>query len=308
MTYIPFGESRTQVSQVAIGMMRTYDMTIDQHVEFLETGLDCGINFLDTADIYGKGRSEEVLGDTFAAHPHLRDKFFLQSKCGIRQQEFVWYDFSKEHILESVEGSLRRLRTDHLDSLLLHRPDALMEPQEIAEAFSILHQQGKVLNFGVSNMNPMQIDIIAKYVPFKISANQIQLSCAFTPTLNAGLHVNNMVDDSLMRDGGILEYCRVHDIAVQAWSVLQYGHFGGVFVGSEQYPKLTAVLNAIAEQQGVAATAVAIAWILRYPHDMQAVVGTTKKEHLKQLAEASKVVLQRKQWYEILTAAGNSLP
>lgn len=210
--------------------------------------------------------------------------------------------------MEAVEGSLRRLHTDYLDSLLLHRPDALMEPEEIAEAFTILYDAGKVRNFGVSNMNPVMMDRIRKFVPFPIVTNQVQFSCAFTPSLNAGFNVNMENDHAVMRDGGVFEYCHMNDIVIQAWSALQYGYFEGVFLGSEKYPALNQVLDRIATEKGVTNTAVALAWILRYPAKMQTVIGTTKPPRIIDAAKATDITLTKKEWYEIYLSAGNQLP
>lgn len=309
MRYLEFGKDKTKVSELVIGLMRISSMEVAQVTDLIKTGLDHGINFLDTADCYGKGKSEELLGRMFAQNKGIREKVFLQSKCGIRiDPDFVWFDFSKEHILEAVNGSLHRLGTDYLDCLLLHRPDALMEPEEIAEAFTILFNSGKVRNFGVSNMNPVMMKMLQKFVPFSITANQIQLSCAFTPSLDAGFNVNMETEQAVMRDGSILEYCHFNDIVVQAWSVLQYGFFEGVFLGSEKYPKLNRVLNRIAEEKGVTATAVALAWILRYPAKMQAVIGTTKPNRVIESAKAADITLTKKEWYEIYLSAGRQLP
>ena len=309
MKYLAFGTEKDNVSQIIIGLMRITEMEPKEVAGLIHTALEEGINFLDTADCYGNGKSEEIIGKAFAANPGLREKVFLQSKCGIRHDEdFTWFDFSKEHILEAVDASLARLQTDHLDCLLLHRPDALMEPEEIAEAFTILHKAGKVRNFGVSNQNPVMMDLIRKFVPFPIVTNQSQLSCAFTPSLNAGFNVNMENDHAIMRDGGLFEYCHLHDIVIQAWSVLQHGYFEGVFLGSDKYPKLNQVLERIAGEQGVTSTAVALAWVLRYPARMQAVIGTTKPDRIRESARAAEVTLTKKEWYEIYLAAGNTLP
>ena len=309
MKYINFGKDDKKVSKLIIGLMRIAEMSTDQVGELLMAGLDEGINFLDTADCYTNGKAERVLGDTFAKNPGLRDKIFLQSKCGIRNDEdFTWFDFSKDHILEAVDASLKRLQTDHLDCLLLHRPDALMEPEEIAEAFDILYKAGKVLNFGVSNQNPIMMDMIRKYSNYPIVTNQVQLSPAFTPSLNAGFHVNMETDPAIMRDGGLFEYCRSNDIVIQAWSPFQYGYFEGVYLGSDKYVKLNQVLDRMAKERGVSPAAVALAWILRYPGRTQVVTGTTKPERLRESAKATEISLTKKEWYEIYLSAGNDLP
>lgn len=309
MKYVEFGADKQRASTIVIGLMRIADMTTKEATALVEAGLEAGINFLDTADIYAGGKSEEILGSVFAENPGLREKVILQSKCGIRiDSDFTWFDFSRDYILKAVDGILARLKTDYLDSLLLHRPDALMEPDEIAEAFEKLYKAGKVKNFGVSNFNPIMMSMLGEAVEFPLVANQVQLSVAHTPMFDAGFQVNMHWDDGVMRDGGILEYCRMNNIIIQSWSSLQYGYFEGTFLGSEKYPKLNAVLNRLAEEKGVTAGAIALAWILRYPAKMQAVIGTTKPARVKESAAAADVALTKKEWYEIYLAAGNKLP
>lgn len=309
MRYIEFGEKNFKVSEIVMGLMRIADMSTKDVANLIYTGLEVGINFLDTADIYAKGKAEEILGAVFVENPDLREKVFLQSKCGIRiDEDFTYFDFSREHILNAVDASLKRLKTDYLDCLLLHRPDALMEPDEIAEAFTKLYDEGKVKNFGVSNFNPAMIKILKKSLKFPIVANQVQFSIAHTPMLDAGFQVNMHWDGAIMRDGGILEYCRSKGIVIQAWSSLQYGYFEGVFLNSEKFPKLNKVLNRMAEEKNVTPTAIALAWILRYPTKMQAVIGTTKPARIKESAKATEIILTKKEWYELYLAAGNKLP
>lgn len=308
MRYIKFGERQKEVSEVVLGLMRISEMTVDQVEELIESALAVGINAFDIADCYGHGKCEQILGEVLKCRPDLREKMWIQSKCGIRMEEFTYFDFSKEHILEAVDGILERLNVDYIDSLLLHRPDALMEPVEIAEAFDLLKAQGKVINFGVSNQNPMMMALIQKDVNQPLMANQLQLSAAFTPSFDAGFHVNMKQEAGIVRDSSIFEYCRLHDVVIQAWSVLQFDYFGGVFLGSEKYPELNQVLNRLAEKYHVSPSAVAIAWVLRYPAKMQAVIGTTKKARVAEAARAAEIQLTRKEWYEIYLAAGNDLP
>ena len=309
MHTISFGRDARPLSQIVLGLMRIREMNTNEIEALIDGALDVGVNTLDIADCYADGLCEQKLGEVYARRPDLREKAFLQSKCGIRRAEgFSYFDFSKEHILEAVDASLARLQTDHLDSLLLHRPDALMEPEEIAEAFDILEREGKVLHFGVSNQNPMMMDFLKTSVRQPLCCNQVQLSCAFAPMLDAGFNVNNQNDAATMRDGGILEYCRMNDMVIQAWSVMQYGYFGGVFLGSDKYPKLNAVLERIAREQGTTPTAVALAWILRIPGKLQAVVGTTKISRVAESAKATDVTLTKKEWYEIYLSAGRKLP
>lgn len=315
---------KSKVSELILGMMRVDTLSDDALYALMGTALDSGINALDTADVYADGVCEEKLGNVLAAHPGLRDQFFLQTKCGIRKADgFIWYDFSRQHIIHAVENSLRRMQTDHVDCLLLHRPDALMESGEIEEAFTYLYDRGMVANFGVSNMNPIMMNLLESEVTFPIVANQIQLSAAFTPALDSGFNVNMKNDAAVVRASGVLEYCRLNGIIVQAWSPMQYGFFEGLYIGSDKYPKLNEVLARIAAEQGgsaetvsaAAATpdaitpdAVAIAWILRYPAMMQVVLGTTNRSHLISAAHAAEVHISKKQWYEIYAAAGNVLP
>ena len=308
MRYIKFGERQKEVSEVVLGLMRISEMTVDQVEDLIESALAVGINAFDIADCYGHGKCEQILGEVLKRRPDLREKMWIQSKCGIRMEEFTYFDFSKEHILEAVDGILERLNVDYIDSLLLHRPDALMEPAEIAEAFDLLKSQGKVIDFGVSNQNPMMMALIQKDVHQPLVANQLQLSAAFTPSFDAGFHVNMKQEAGIVRDSSIFEYCRLHDVVIQAWSVLQFDYFGGVFLGSEKYPELNHVLNRLAEKYHVSPSAVAIAWVLRYPAKMQAVIGTTKKARVAEAAKAAEIQLTRKEWYEIYLAAGNDLP
>ncbi|MBE6162996.1 MAG: aldo/keto reductase family oxidoreductase [Streptococcus equinus] len=308
MRYIKFGERQVEILEVVLGLMRISEMTVDQVEELIESALAVGINAFDIADCYGHGECERILGEVLKRRPDLREKMWIQSKCGIRMEDFTYFDFSKEHILEAVDGILERLGVDYIDSLLLHRPDALMEPEEIAEAFDILKAQGKVIDFGVSNQNPMMMELIKKDVKQPLVANQLQLSAAFTPSFDAGFHVNMKQDAGIVRDSSIFEYCRLNDVVIQAWSVLQFDYFGGVFLGSEKYPELNRVLECLAEKYQVTPSAIAIAWVLRYPAQMQAVIGTTKSERVAQAAKAADIVLTRKEWYEIYLAAGNDLP
>lgn len=210
--------------------------------------------------------------------------------------------------MSAVDSSLKRLQTDHLDSLLLHRPNALMNPEEIAEAFTKLHDAGKVKNFGVSNMNPIMMERLKQFTKLPIVTNQVQLSIAHTPMIDAGFQVNMHWNGGIMRDGGILEYCAMNDIIIQTWSSLQYGYFEGIFLGSEKYPELNKVLNRLAEEKNVTNTAIALAWILKYPAKMQAVIGTTKPARVKDSAKATEIDLSKKEWYEIYLSAGNKLP
>lgn len=272
---------------------------------YVRTSLECGINFFDHADIYASGKSEEIFGKLLSKDPSLRKRVFLQSKCAIHDS---MYDFSKDYILKSVDGILKRLQTTYLDSLLLHRPDALMEPDEVAEAFQILKDSGKVLNFGVSNMNRFQMEFLENKFSDNLAVNQLQMSVAHTPLIDAGINVNMMSDAAIMRDAGTLEYCQMKDVVIQTWSPLQKGFFGGTFIGSEEYEELNVVLNTLAKRYHVTSDAVAYAWLLRYPAKMQVIIGTTNPDRIKSAAKAAEIELTRSEWYEIYRAAGNKLP
>ncbi|HFI1020029.1 TPA: aldo/keto reductase family oxidoreductase [Streptococcus pneumoniae] len=308
MRYITLGQDDKELSEIVLGMMRIKDKSVKEVEELVETALSVGINAFDLADIYGRGRCEELLGLVLKNRPDLREKMWIQSKCGIRIEEFTYFDFSKDYIIKSVDGILQRLKIDHLDSLLLHRPDALMESDQVAEAFDLLYKQGKVRDFGVSNQNPMMMELLKKDVKQPLAVNQLQLSAAFTPGFESAFHVNMEDSQAAMRDGSIFEYCKLHDVVIQAWSVLQFGYFKGNFVGNEKFQALNQVLDRLAIKYEVTSSTIAISWILRYPAKMQAVVGTTNPKHLREVSRAANFSLTRKEWYEIYLAAGNNLP
>ncbi|MDF2588183.1 MAG: aldo/keto reductase [Anaerocolumna sp.] len=305
MKSINVSNGTLQVSEISLGCMRIAGLNEKDANHFIQTALDEGINFFDHADIYAGGQAEEVFSKAIGMNASVREKMIIQTKCGIRQG---FFDFSKEHILASVDGSLKRLNTDYIDVLLLHRPDTLVEPEEVAEAFDQLYVSGKVRHFGVSNQNPMQIELLKRYVNQKLIFNQLQLSITNTGMIDAGLNVNMQIDPSINRDGSILDYCRLNDITIQAWSPFQYGFFEGVFLDNDKFPELNAKINEIANAKGVTNTAIAIAWILRHPAKIQPIVGTTNVERLKDICKASNVELTRQEWYEIYRAAGNKLP
>jgi predicted oxidoreductase len=305
MKAIDLGSSGLLVSEISVGCMRIAGLEQDEADALLNTALDVGINFFDHADVYGAGKSEEVFADALSRSSFTREQIFLQSKCGIRDGMF---DFSRDHILSAVEGSLSRLKTGYLDVLLLHRPDTLMEPEEIADAFSRLQQSGKVRHFGVSNMNPGQIELLRKFVDQKIVANQLQLSLTNTGMIDSGINVNMEINHSIDRDGGILEYCRLHDITIQPWSPFQYGFFEGVFLDNDKFPELNRAIDALAREKGVTNSAIAIAWLLHHPAKMQPIIGTTNASRVRDIAQAPTVEMTRKEWYKLYLAAGNNLP
>ncbi|MBC2015057.1 aldo/keto reductase family oxidoreductase [Listeria welshimeri] len=305
MKRITIGNSALTASEISLGCMRMADLSKEDANKVINTALENGIDFFDHADIYGGGKSEEVFADAIDMNATIREKMILQSKCGIRQG---FFDFSKEHIISSVEGSLKRLKTDYLDTLLLHRPDTLFEPEEVAAAFTELEKSGKVRHFGVSNQNPGQIELLKKYVDQELIANQLQFSIMHTGMIDTGFNVNMTIDPSLDRDGGILEYSRLNNMTIQAWSPFQYGFFEGVFLDNGKFPELNKTIDKIAADKGVTNSAIAVAWIQRHPASFQTVVGTMNPGRIADIAKASDVTLSREEWYEIYRAAGNQLP
>jgi len=305
MRTIKLGTSSLEVPVVAVGCKRINSLDKSGAEAFVKTAIEEGANFFDHADIYGAGECEEIFADAIGMNASVRESIILQSKCGIRKGMF---DFSKEHILDSVDGILKRLKTDYLDVLLLHRPDALVEPEEVAEAFDQLEQSGKVRHFGVSNQKPMQIELLKKYVKQPLVANQLQLSITNAKMISHGFNVNMENEAAIDRDGSILDYCRLHDITVQPWSPFQYGFFEGVFLGNDKFPELNKVIDTVAAKYEVTPTTIAIAWLLRHPAKMQPVIGTMNLERLKDCCAAAEITLTREEWYEIFRAAGNVLP
>lgn len=304
MKYIDINDS-VKASQLALGCMRIGGKSEKEIDEIIFTALDNGINYFDHADIYGGGRSEEVFGAFLKRHPEAREKMYIQTKCGIRPG---MYDFSKEHIISAVEGSLRRLGLDGVDTLLLHRPDTLMEPEEVAESFEILKNSGKVKYFGVSNHNLWQIELLKTEVNVPLVINQLQFSIPEAGMVTSGMNVNMKNPESVMHDGGILEYSRIKKMTIQAWSPFQYGFFGGIFIGSDKYPALNKKLEELGEKYGITPSAVAAAWIMRHPAGIQVIAGTTNPARIKELCAGADITLTRAEWYDIYRAAGHCLP
>ena len=305
MKYFEFGCTRRQVPVIGLGCMRMDELPVKQVEKVIDTALENGINFFDHADIYGDGECEKLFCKAIKQSKIDRDSLFIQSKCCIRDG---LYDFSRDYILSSVDGILSRLGTDHLDSLLLHRPDTLMDLDEVQEAFTKLYDEGKVLSFGVSNMNRFQMELLQSGISFSIIADQIQMSLAHTPLVDEGINVNTMFNGAMVRNSGTLEYCRLKGIVLQTWSPLQKGFFEGVFLGDPEYKDLNKVLDILAEKYKVASDAVAYAWLLRIPARMQVIIGTMNPEHIASAAKAADFTLTREEWYELYRAAGNELP
>lgn len=297
------------VPAIVQGCMRMPSLTTEAAAEVIRTDYELGVSFFDHATCYGRdGAAETRFGDAFPLTGLRREDVILQSKCGLcfERNEFDW---TYENIIASVEGSLRRLKTDYLDALLLHRPDVLFEPEEVARAFDELEKQGKVRFFGVSNLVPMQIELLKKYVKQPLVFNQVQLSLDQSQLIDQALYMNNKYTDfGVNRDCNLLDYCRLNDITIQAWSPLQYGLFKGNFVDNPDFPQLNEALGQIAERENVTRTAVALAWILRHPARMQAVIGTMNPQHIRQACEAARVNLSHHDWYALYLAAGKYLP
>ena len=306
MKYFEIGSTGTMASRIALGMMRSSLHEAREMRVLLETAAELGINFVDHADIYAwKNVSEELYGQVMRETPNLRDRFLVQTKCGICRG---YYDSSYEHIMESVNTSLKRMNLDSIDVLLLHRPDALTEPEEVARAFDELQGSGKVKHFGVSNMNPGQIENLKRCVKQEIAVDQVQMSIVHAPMIDAGIFVNMTEDQGIMRDGSLLEYAQCKQMTVQAWSVIQAGWRQGSFLDHPEYPELNAVLNRLSEKYGVSKAAVAIAWILRHPAKIQPITGTANPDHLREVVKAADITLSRPEWYELYLSAGRKLP
>lgn len=305
MSYEPNQEGNH--SRLVLGCWKMHEKTLDQAAAVMKAALELGINYFDQADVYGEGQSEIRFGEAFKALGVPRSKIILQSKCGIRMKE-GYFDFSEKHILSAVEGSLKRLGTDYLDVLLLHRPDALMEPEEVAGALVKLAVSGKVRRFGVSNFTPYQTELLQQALPFKLAYNQLQFSVVHALLLDNGFCMNTMFAGAPDRTAGVLEYCRLKNIVIQAWSPLQHGMFEGFFLNQpERFPALVRLTEAMADEKGITPAAVAIAWLLRHPVGVMPVVGTMSPDRLRALRKAEDVHLSREEWYSLYKAAGHAL-
>lgn len=317
MKTIRLGSTQQDVSAVALGIMRMVRLDVDQATNVLETVHQDGINYIDSADIYGNGDSERVFGQALKQSSLNRADFFIQSKGGIvldpekSSGELVFgqrYDFSKQHLIEAVDGILQRMQLDYLDAFLLHRPDALMETNEVAAAFDTLQATGKVRHFGVSNFNPMQVEMLQADLNQKLIVNQLQFGVMHTGPIQFGLHTNMQDAASINHDGEIIEYSRLHDMTIQAWSPYQYGLFEGTFIDNPKFPELNAKLQELADRYHVTKNAIATAWILRHPAKMQVILGSMNPEHLNESIAGTDVTLTRQEWYDVYFAAGNDLP
>lgn len=311
MKTINISNSLSECSRIILGCMRINNKNIDEAEHLIMYAYDRGINYFDHADIYADGYCEELFGKVIVKHKDIRDKIYIQSKCGIVHNEKgrnVAFDFSEKHIIESAESSLKRLGVDYLDALLLHRPDTLVEPEEVASAFDKLYTSGKVRNFGVSNQNPYQIELLKTYVKQPLIINQLQLSIVECGMITQGINTNMKNELSYMHDASILDYTRINNMILQAWSPFQAGFFEGSFIDNPKYQTLNNKLEKYADKYGVEKTAIAASWILRHPVKSQVICGTTNTKHLEAILGCEKVELSRLEWYDIYLAAGHILP
>lgn len=306
MRSVRFGSEGARAPGVILGCMRIADMSYGDLDRLIKTALDLGVNWFDLADIYGNGRCEERFGEFIANNPSLRDSMFIQSKCGIVPGKM--YDLSYEHIISCAEQSLRRMRIDHLDMLLAHRPDALMEPYRIAEAVSTLKGQDKILNFGVSNMNASQMELLFQASEHYPKANQLQFGPAVATMISHGMEANMITPGAINRDGGVLEACRIHGVTIQAWSPLQLPEWKGCIIGNSSCYALNSKLTEIGSRMGLSMEGVVASWIARHPAGIQMIAGTTNPDRLRALAEGYEREMSREDWYAIYMAAGNPLP
>ncbi|GAK05028.1 LOW QUALITY PROTEIN: oxidoreductase [Geomicrobium sp. JCM 19037] len=305
MKYFELAGTDLRASSIIMGNMRMNTLSTVEVERLTSTAFEMGINVFDHADIYGDGECERLFSQATTMQ---RDEIILQSKCGIRKGKGGFFDFSKEHIVRAVDGILSRLNTDYLDILLLHRPDPLVEPEQVGAAFDALEQSGRCRYFGVSNHNPMQIELLQKHLSQKLVINQLQLSITHTPMIDSGMTLNMHNDQAVNRDSSILDYCRLHDITVQAWSPLQTGFFDGVFVGDKRFPELNKVLNRLAEKYSTSPSTIAYAWIVRHPANIQVVTGTRQIDRLQEAVNATNIHLTRSEWFQCYRAAGNIVP
>ena len=308
MQKVDIANGPENVSRLILGCMRMPALSVEAAANMIQTAYDLGINFIDHATCYGGGEAETRFGDAIALTNVRREDLIIQSKCGLRFDKQI-FDWRKSNIIESVDGILKRLKMEYLDVLLLHRPDLLYDPEQIAEAFDELEAAGKVRHFGVSNTMPMQIELLKKYVKQPLKINQLQLSLEQSQLIDQDLYMNNKTTDmSIMRDGGALDYCRLNDITIQAWSPLQHGMFQGMFIDNPEFPEMNKVLGELADQYGATKAAIAIAWILRHPAKMQVIAGTMNPVHLTEMAEACKIDLTHEEWYKLYLSSGKFLP
>lgn len=317
MKTVKIGGTSWQTSNVALGIMRMGTLPVPQAIDALVAAHNAGINFIDSADIYGndpqlgRGSSEIHFGQALKQSPLKRDDFYIQSKGGLfanADNQITRYDSSKQHLIASVDGILQRMGIDYLDSFLIHRPDPLMDPAEVAAAFDELQASGKVRHFGVSNFNPQQIALLQAATSQRLLIDQVQFGLKHTGMIDFGLHTNMTDEGAINHDGGLIEYTRRHRMTIQTWSPFQYGTFAGTFINNDRFPELNAALAKLADRYGVSKNAIAVAWILRHPAQMQVLLGTMTPAHIIDSAAGSDITLDKQEWYDLYLTAGNDLP
>ena len=312
MKYQTLGTTDIHASRVALGVMRIHSKTPDEAATIVSTALDAGINFFDTADCYTNGRSSARLGEALKTLGVDRDSIYLQTKFGIFRDRatdtITRYDFSKEHLLKALDGELENLQTDHVDFVLLHRPDTLVDLDGLAEAFDELESSGKVRHFGVSNVNPTQVELLQSALKQRLEVNQLQFGLGHTGMIQQEFHVNMSDPASVDHDGGLIAYTRLKHITIQAWSPFQYGFFEGVFIDNPKFPELNEALQALADKYDVSKSAIAVAWILRHPANIQVLLGSMTPSRITQMSAGADVELTAQEWYDLYLAAGNDLP
>ncbi|MBB1063133.1 aldo/keto reductase [Limosilactobacillus fastidiosus] len=317
MEKVRIGNTSWHASNIALGIMRMGTLEISKAVDALLAAHEAGINFIDSADIYGndpqlgRGSSEIHFGDAFVQSGLKREDFFIQSKVGLfanDENQITRYDSSKKHILQAVDGILQRMKINYLDSLLIHRPDPLMDPEEVAGAFDELQSTGKVRHFGVSNFNPQQIEFLQSAVNQRLLIDQLQFGLKHTGMIDYALHTNMTDKGSINHDGDLLDYLRLKKMTIQTWSPFQYGTFAGTFINNKQFPQLNAELAKLATKYDVSKNAIVVAWILKHPAKMQVLIGTMNPQHIQDSAEGSNITLTNQEWYDLYLAAGNTLP
>lgn len=281
----------------------------------IQTALDCGINFFDLADIYKGGKSEIIFGKFLKDNPDLREKIIVQSKVGIQLTGSTFgsrYNFSYEHITKGVDSILQRLQTDYLDILLLHRPDPLMERDEIKKAIDGLFAQGKIRALGVSNMDYHQIQLVEAYTGRKVVVNQLQLSLRKHEFVSSAVGFNNVGGAGTDFPIGTIEYCILNNISLQSWTPIAKGIYSGATLGDnipESVLKTKEIVERIAKEQKVPNDAVVLAWLMKHPAKINPVIGSKTPERIKNAMEAFKVQLSRDEWYELLVASlGRAMP
>lgn len=306
MRTMKLGSSDLEIPVIAVGCMRINGLEAGQADQFVKEAMDMGATFFDHADIYGDGACEEIFGTVLRNNPGIREKMILQSKAGIVPG--VMYDNSKEYLIRSVDGILKRLSTDYLDVFLIHRPDALANVEETAEALDMLQQSGKVRYVGISNQRGSQIQLLSKYLKQKIMVAQLQMSLTNCSMIQSSLEANMLTEGAVDRDGGVMDYCRMNDITIQTWSPFQHGMIAGTFLGNSDFPELNRELDTLAEKYNTSNTAIAAAWIMRHPAKMQMIAGSTKVSRLKEICGATHIQLTKEEWYRLYLAAGHMLP